>query len=119
MSDTICIKDLEVFYHVGVPQSERAESQRLLITVEMEVDFEEAALSDDISKTVDYFAVTQRLLIFGEGREWKLIEKLAADITDFLRANFDTQTVHVEVKKFIIPQAKWVSVRARRDASIL
>jgi len=114
VSNVICIKDLEVFYRVGVPQSERAESQRLLITIEMEVDFEEATLSDDISMTVDYFAVTQRLLIFGEGREWKLIEKLAADITDLLHADFDTQKVRVEVKKFIIPQAKWVSAATKR-----
>ena len=110
----IYIKDLEVFYHVGVPESERAKPQRLLITIKMEVNFEEAVLSDDLSKTVDYFAVTQRLLIFGEGREWKLIEKLAVEITDCMRTDFGVQTVTVEVKKFIIPQAKWVSVRAKR-----
>jgi dihydroneopterin aldolase len=106
----ISIVDLEVFYRVGVPDAERAQPQRLLLTVEMESDFAAAANSDGIADTIDYFAVTRRLLKFGDGREWKLIEKLAADIADMVLAEFNPQVVTVEVKKFIIPQARYVSV---------
>jgi dihydroneopterin aldolase len=56
------------------------------------------------------FAVTQRLLKFGEGRSWKLIEKLAAEITDAVLSEFKPESVTVEVKKFPIPQARYVSV---------
>jgi len=106
----ISIVDLEVFYHVGVPDAERAQPQRFLLTVEMESDFSAAAKSDSIADTIDYFAVTQRLLKFGEGREWKLLEKLAADIADMILSKFKPQSVTVEVKKFVIPQARWISV---------
>ena len=106
----ISIVDLEVVYHVGVPDVERVQPQRLLLTVEMESDFADAAKSDGIADTIDYFAVTRRLLKFGEGREWKLIEKLAADIADLLLKEFSPSAVTVEVKKFIIPQARHVSV---------
>ena len=106
----ISIVDLEVFFRVGVPDTERAQPQRLLLTVEMESDFSAAAKSDGIADTIDYYAVTQRLLKFGEGREWKLIEKLAADIADTILSEFKPQSVTVEVKKFIIPQALYVSV---------
>ncbi|HZL80176.1 MAG TPA: dihydroneopterin aldolase [Candidatus Limnocylindrales bacterium] len=106
----ISIVDLEVFYRVGVPDAERAQPQRLLLTVEMEADFSAAAKSDGIADTIDYFAVSQRLLKFGEGRSWKLIEKLAADITDAILAGFKPASVTVEVKKFMIPQARHVSV---------
>ena len=106
----ISIVDLEVFYRVGVPDAERAQPQRLLLTVEMEADFSAAAKSDSIADTIDYFAVTQRLLKFGAGREWKLIEKLAADIADAILSEFKPQAASVEVKKFIIPQARHVSV---------
>ena len=41
--DTITIKDLSVFYCVGVPDKERAKPQRLLLTVEMMLDFSYAA----------------------------------------------------------------------------
>jgi 7,8-dihydroneopterin aldolase/epimerase/oxygenase len=111
----ISIVDLEVFYRVGVPDTERARSQRLLLTVEMESDFSAAAESDSIADTIDYFAVSQRLLKFGEGREWKLIEKLAADIADMILCEFKPQSVTVEVKKFAISQAKHVSVSITRQ----
>ena len=106
----ISIVDLEVSYRVGVPDAERAQPQRLLLTVEMEADFTAAAQSDGIADTIDYFAVTQRLLQLGEGREWKLIEKLAADVADLVLKEFRPQRVFVEVKKFIIPQARYVAV---------
>ncbi len=110
----ISIVDLEVFYRVGVPDAERAQPQRLLLTVEMEADFSAAAKSDAIADTIDYFAVTQGLLKFGEGREWKLIEKLAADIAGFILAVFKPQAVTVEVKKFVIPQARHIAVSLTR-----
>ena len=106
----ISIVDLEVFYRVGVPDEERAKPQRLLLTVEMECDFSKAAKTDSIADTIDYFAVTQRLLKFGEGREWKLIEKLAADIVGMILSEFKPQSVTVELRKFPIPQARHVSV---------
>ena len=106
----ISIVDLEVSYHVGVPDAERAQPQRLLLTIELEADFSAAARSDGIADTIDYFAVTRRLLGFGKGREWKLIEKVAADIADMVLAEFNPQAVTVEVKKFIIPQALHVAV---------
>jgi dihydroneopterin aldolase len=106
----ISLVDLEVFYRVGVPDAERARPQRLLLTVVLESDFTAAAKSDGIADTIDYYAVTQRLLKFGEGREWKLIEKLAADIAAAILAEFQPQSVSVEVKKFIIPEARHVSV---------
>ncbi len=106
----ISIVDLEVFYRVGVPDAERAQPQRLLLTVELESDFSAAAKTDSIADTIDYFAVTQLLLKFGDGKNWKLIEKLVADIAEIILTEFNPQAVSVEVKKFIIPQARHVSV---------
>jgi dihydroneopterin aldolase len=105
----ISIIDLEVFYRVGVPEAERVKPQRLLLTVEMGFDFSAAARSDNIRDTIDYFAVSQRLLKFGEGHSWKLIEKLAADIADMVLSEFKPERVTVEVKKFPIPEAHCVS----------
>ncbi len=106
----ISIVDLEVFYHVGVPDEERSRRQRLLLSLELESDFTACARSDSIADTVDYYAVTQRLLKFGEGRSWKLIEKLAADIGEAILSEFKVSGAVIEVKKFIIPQARYVSV---------
>jgi dihydroneopterin aldolase len=111
----ISIIDLEVFYRVGVPDVERAQPQRLLLTVEMESDFSKAAKTDSIADTIDYFAVSQLLLKFGEGKSWKLIEKLATDIADTILSEFKPQSVTVEVKKFVIPRARHISVVVTRN----
>ena len=113
--DTITICDLEVWYRVGVPDAERDQPQRLLLTVELAHDFAPAAAADELMKTIDYYAVTQRLLRYGEGRSWRLIEKLAADIAETLLAEFKPATVSVEVKKFIIPETRHVAVRLTRN----
>ena len=106
----ITIVDLEVFWRVGVSDEERAKPQRLLVTVDMSLDFSSAALSDRIEKTINYQAVVDGLLKFGEERSWKLVEKMAANVADWVLDEFNPQGVMVEVKKFAIPQAKFVSV---------
>ena len=111
----ISIVDLEVFYHVGVPDEERLQPQRLLLTIEMETDFSTAAKTDSIADTIDYFAVSQRLLKFGDGKSWKLIEKLAADICEMILADFKPTAISVEIKKYVIPQARYVSVKLKKS----
>ena len=110
------IHDLEVFYRVGVPDDERAQPQRLLLDVQLHLDFHPAATTDDLTKTINYFAVTQQLLKFGEGREWKLIEKLAEDIASTLLTTYRPTRIRIGVKKFIIPQTKYISVAIERPS---
>ena len=111
----ITIVDLEVFYCVGVTEAERARPQRLLLTVDMNFDFTSAAVSDRIEKTIDYYAVAQDLLKFGEGRSWKLVEKLVSSVADRVLAEFKPRAVFVEVKKFTIPQARFISLSLTRS----
>ena len=114
--DKIIISDLEVYFHVGVPEVERAKAQRLLISVEIENDFKKAAANDDLSNTIDYYAVCQRLLHLGDGRQWKLIESLASEIADTILNEHKVKMVAVEVKKFVIPQARYVAVSLTRGS---
>jgi len=106
----ITIVDLEVAYCVGVSDEERATPQRLLVTVDMSFDFSSAAVSDRIERTINYQTVADGLLTFGEGRSWKLVEKLVNNVADWVLAEYKPQAVLVEVKKFSIPQARFVSV---------
>lgn len=110
----IIISDLEVFYQVGVTEAERATPQRLLLTIEMTHDFKAAAASDNLADTIDYFSVCQRLLKFGDGCHWDLIETLASDMAAMILDEFRPQTVTVEVKKLILPQTRHVAVRLTR-----
>ena len=112
--DKIIINDLEVRYCVGVPDQERGTPQRLLLRVEMAHDFDLAARHDDLTGTIDYYQVTRRLLAFGENRQWKLIETLAVDIAGMILQEFGPQAVTVRVKKFILPETRYVAVEATR-----
>jgi dihydroneopterin aldolase len=82
--------------------------------VDMGFDFSAAARTDRIAQTIDYYQVCQRILKFGEGRSWKLIEKLATELADMVLSQFDPQSVTVEVKKFPVPQACYISVSVTR-----
>lgn len=107
----IVIKNLSVHYRVGVPDAERANPQKLLITLTMDHDFLAAAQKDDITKTVDYSLVAQRLLHFGDRRSWKLLETLAYEIAETLTREYRLKAIQVEIKKFIIPETEYVAVR--------
>ena len=106
----ITIVDLEVFYRVGISEEERAKPQRLLLTLDVKFDFSSAAVSGRIGRTIDYYEVAQRLLKLGETRSWRLIESVATDIADKILSEFCPENVTVEVKKFSIPEARYVSV---------
>ena len=105
----IAIVDLEVFYRVGISEEERAKPQRLLLTLDIKFDFTAAAMSGRIGRTIDCYEVTQQLLKLGETRSWRLTESVAMDIADIILLEFHPESVTVEVKKFSIPGAGYVS----------
>jgi FolB domain-containing protein len=85
-----------------------------LLTIELECDFTNASAKDSLSETIDYAHLAQSLSTFGEGREWKLIETLSVEVADMILRQYNPKHVTVEVKKFILPQTRWVSVRVQR-----
>ena len=111
----IAIVDLEVQYCVGVTDQERAKPQKLLLTIEMNLDFSAAAQTDRVEKTINYQRVVDDLLQLGEGRSWKLLEKLVSNVADRILSEYEPDSVFVEVKKFVIPQARYVSVSIGRN----
>ena len=110
----ITIVDLEVHYRVGLTDEERAQAQKLLLTIDLTVDFSTAAISDRIEKTINYQTVVNDLLSFGDNRNWKLVERLVTNIADHLLTEYKPQSVFVEAKKFVIPQARYVAVSITR-----
>ena len=110
----ISIVDLEVNYCVGVTDQERAKPQKLLLTIELNIDFTAAAMTDRVEKTINYQRVADELLQFGQNRSWKLLEKLVSNLADRILTEYEPDSVYVEVKKFVIPQARYVSASLSR-----
>ena len=112
--DTITIMVLGVLCKIGVPEEERAKPQRLLITVEMRGDFSRACLSDDILATANYYDVSRRIVDLCQSRSYKLIERLGYEIAETILTEFNSESVLVEVKKFILSDARYVSFKLER-----
>lgn len=116
MSDSILVRDLETWSRIGVPEAERAQPQRLLVSLTLEVkSTESAALSDDVAATVDYARVCEEVRHVAAERPRKLVETLAEDIAQtVLRHHPGVRKVEVEVAKSILPETRSVGVRIRR-----
>lgn len=112
--DCITICDLELFCNLGVPEEERLKPQRILLTIQIYYAFEKAAKSDEINDAVDYQQIVDDITRFCEGENWKLIETFTSDIAQFILERFNVESVNVEVKKFIIPQTKYISAKLTR-----
>jgi 7,8-dihydroneopterin aldolase/epimerase/oxygenase len=118
MMANIAIADLEVRYCIGVSEAERAQAQRLLLTIEMETDIAAASREDRLEHTINYQNVADDLLRFGDGRDWRLLETLVADVADLVLSKYKPKSVHVEAKKFVIPQAKHVAVSITKTTAL-
>jgi dihydroneopterin aldolase len=116
MPDLIRVNELEVMAHIGVPDDERLQPQRLLISMEMSLDsFAHAAKTDSVGWTVHYGEVVERVKQVVAKRHRKLLETLAEDIAFEILKGFQIRKITIEIKKFVLPDAQSVSVKIERS----
>jgi dihydroneopterin aldolase len=115
-NDVILVSDLELSAHIGVPDAERAEPQRLTVTMTLTPQNDFTGLGDDLTRTVDYFALTRRIRRLAAERPRKLIETLVEEIADCCLSEFAVRAVEVELRKYILPDTGHVAVRVHRTA---
>lgn len=113
--DWIEIRGLEIDTHIGVPAAERAAPQRLLVDLRLQPQRLFSEMPDSIAATVDYFAVTQRVVALAAERPRQLIETLASDIAAVVLREAAVQCVEVTVRKFILPNTEFVAVHCARE----
>jgi dihydroneopterin aldolase len=120
MSDLIRVVDLEVQAHIGVPEAERRQPQRLLVSLSMSVEsFVHAAATDNVARTINYFEVAERIKGLVAERPRKLLEALAEELAMDLLKSFPVKKLTLEIKKFILPDARYVSVEIQRSSNDL
>lgn len=116
MRDEIRIEELELTARVGVPDEERAQPQRLTVSLVLQAPVHFADLNDDLSRTVDYAAVCEEIRRFVSDRQDKLIETLAHEMAEHLLRSFQLARVELELRKFILPETRFVAARVTREA---
>ena len=117
-SDRIHIEQLEVFSRIGVPEEERAAPQRLTVSISLWPSNEARDLADKIENTANYSAVADETKQFVRSQSFNLIETLADRLAMHLLKIFPTQKVTVEVRKFPLKDAKYVSAVVTRMTSV-
>ena len=116
-ADAILISELELSAHIGVPDEERIEAQRLTVSLDIFPIQGFSELGDDLRNTVDYFALTRRLRTLASERPRKLIETLVEEIAACILTEFAVREVEVCLRKYILADADSVAVRVRRKRS--
>jgi dihydroneopterin aldolase len=117
-SDEIHIEQLEVFARIGVPEKERATPQRLTVSISFWPYRQTRDVADKIEETVNYSAVAEETKSFVRDQSVNLIETLADRLATHLLKTFLIQKVAVEVRKFALEEAKYVSATVTRAASV-
>jgi dihydroneopterin aldolase len=116
LRDVIHINGLETPARVGVTEAERAEPQRLLVSITMDPKYGLGRMGDRIERTIDYYDVAQFAKRVAGERPRNLIETLAEEMADALLDQYPLREVTVEVRKFVLPDAAFVAVRVTRSA---
>lgn len=97
--DTITLTGVRAEGTHGVLDFEHTQPQPFVVDVRMSVDTTAAAASDDLTKTVDYGQIANRIVAVIEGEHVDLIETLAQRIADKILLTWQVRRVEVTVHK--------------------
>lgn len=97
--DKIFLTDLRIKTIIGVWDWERLMPQVLSVDLEMAADIRGAARRDHIDATLNYKAVSKRVVSFVEESRFQLIETLAEGIAEVVTGEFSVPWVKVTVHK--------------------
>jgi dihydroneopterin aldolase len=113
--DIIFLGGLEIETIIGIYDWERKKKQTVVLDIEMAFDIKRAAETDDITHTLDYKAVSERVVSFVEKSEFFLVEKLIEEIATVLRTEFQIPWVRIVLnKRGAITRAKDVGIIIER-----
>ncbi len=97
--DIIFLGGLEIKTIIGIYDWERETKQIIELNIEMAYDISQAATSDDINDTLDYKAVSKRIISFVEQSQFFLVEKLIEEIANIIRIEFNVPWVKINLNK--------------------
>jgi dihydroneopterin aldolase len=97
-------------------EHERKTPQRLTISISFWSSKKTDELADDIKQTVNYSSVAEETKNFVRDQSLNLIETLADRLALHLLKMFSIQKVTIEMRKFPLSDAKYVSATVTRMA---
>jgi 2-amino-4-hydroxy-6-hydroxymethyldihydropteridine diphosphokinase len=118
--DRVFIEGLEVEALIGIYDWERRIRQPLLFDIEMAFDNRKPAASDAIADTLDYKAVSKRLVAFVSASSFGLVETLAERCAEIVLREFGVESLKLKLSKpGAVRGARAVGVTIERDRASL
>jgi 7,8-dihydroneopterin aldolase/epimerase/oxygenase len=116
MLGTVYIENLKITCIVGIYEKERELKQNLFLDIEMDLDFGDAATTEDVSHTVDYAEVSDAIEEWVQEKKFQLIETLAEQGCQLIFDKWSmVQRCYIKVKKpAAVPQANYAAVSVNR-----
>ena len=115
--DILSISNLELWTHIGVTEEEREVEQRVLATLTVEVAENKAGKTDDVKDTVNYEEISdaiKEVALRQAPGERRTLEKFAEEIAEVVLQHKNVQSVTVELRKFVLPRTRSVSITITR-----
>ena len=97
--DKVLITDLQANGVIGVEEAEREHSQDVLINVCLYTDIHAAGLSDSITDTINYTAVSKLILAEVSATSFRTVEALATHLARLVLQNFPVDKLDIRVEK--------------------
>jgi len=98
-ADCVFIEDLRIQTVIGVFDWEREITQTISLDLQMAFDICKAASTDAIADTLDYKAVSKRLIQFVEASEFQLVESLAEHCARIILDEFPVNWLRLKLSK--------------------
>jgi dihydroneopterin aldolase len=113
----VFIESLTIETVIGIYDWERKIRQPIVLDIEMGFDNTRPAASDVIDDTLDYKAISKRLISFVEAASFQLVETLAERCAAIIREEFGVAWVRLKLSKpGAVRGAKSVGVCIERGA---
>jgi FolB domain-containing protein len=113
--DLMRIDGIRAFGRHGADPGERDNAQPFDVTVVIECDLSPAAISDDLKDAIDYSVLQQSITRIIEGTSFRLIERLAAEITRAVLEDARIAYAEITIAKPGVLQGATPSVTLRRS----
>ena len=97
--DKIFINQLQLQTIIGIHDWERENKQNIILDIEIAYSLSNAAKSDNINDTIDYFSVCERLKTLAENHHYQLVESFAEEVSRIILHEYSASWVKIKLSK--------------------
>jgi 7,8-dihydroneopterin aldolase/epimerase/oxygenase len=111
--DRITLAGIRIYPRIGTTTEERANPQECEVDLTIRGNFEAAAATDSLNKSIDYCRVLEEVQGIAGAREYALVETLVYGISHAILQKFPVNHVNVKLRKrpaILLDQIEYIEI---------